>query len=134
MIHKCRSLMDRYTPWKSLPRCVLNVKECDILVFGSLASKLVPLNVWPGCPDEIASRSTRSVAELAMEIQYFKYHTYPSSRENPRTSHHACGFTKAFAQEVQQLSSTMASGMQESHRTHMATQRTKLSQSNRLLG
>jgi len=101
---------------------------CDALVLGSLINQLLPLQIWPGNPNEVASRiNYLSIAHLSMRLDHLmKCHTYPSGR------HTNCGFVTKLTEGTRRIVANMPSGIQDSHRTHMATQRQKLSQSNTL--
>lgn len=52
----------------------------------------------------------------------------------PHGLHKHCGFVAALNDGVKKILADMPSGMGDSHRRHMATQRSKLDQSHNLLG
>lgn len=94
---------------------------CDALVLGSFIPQLQSLRIWPADPSEVASgMSSSSVASLSAVLQTMTCHTYPGGR------HTDCGFVTKLREGAKKIVANMPTGIQESHRTHMATQRQKI--------
>ena len=122
------SLVDRKESDKEWQKC----KACDDTSVGSLLAKLrttYPMALWPKCPVDIASRYPGPVHELIWKLQSMKCDNYA------RPWYETCGFVTRLKVGIERiLEEDMPSGMNESHRRHMATQRLKLDQSYSLLG
>lgn len=87
-----------------------------------------PVPLWPGVPNEIASQYGKYVATLTGRMEEMVCNRYPTH------FHRDCGFVETLEIGIQKILAEMPSGMLESHRQHMATQRIKLGQSHALLG
>jgi len=133
----CHSIVDQWGHKKERSPCTLRSSylsedspdkdACDALVLGSFIPQLQALRIWPADPSEVASgMSSSSVASLSAVLQTMTCHTYPGGR------HTDCGFVTKLREGAKKIVANMPTGIQESHRTHMATQRQKLSQSNTL--
>lgn len=107
-------------------------EACEDLSVGSLARQLQgiesPIALWPGVPSDVASRYNETVNHLATHLQKIACKPYPGG------NHEWCGFVTALDRGVEKILADMPSGMGDSHRRHMETQRSKLDQSHSLLG
>ncbi len=136
LIELSYSLANRRGPNKQSLHCVSNDADsseaCDDLSVGSMTRQLEaiesPVALWPGVPGDIASRYNQTVETLSRHLQNMVCNIYP------RGHHKHCGFVAALDDGVKKILADIPSGMDDSHRRHMATQRSKLSQSHSLLG
>ena len=107
-------------------------EACDDLSTISLVGQLGGTSfhepLWPSRPDEIASRYPGPVDELMRNLRKMRYTIHPDGR------HPICGFETDLRLGVGKIQDEMPSGMNDSHRRHMAAQRSKLDQSWSLLG
>lgn len=142
LVTLCQSVVDHWGPTglslHDVSACtddfaLKHAKGCNDLVTNSLMTQFkadeMGWDMWPGDPKKIASRWPKGVGKLAWLMRSMTCHTYPS-----RYYHKECGFAAALHDGVDRILTEMPSGMNESHRRHMATQRSKLSQSHNLLG
>ena len=136
LIELTHSLMNRKKPFGKSLHCKecgasQDSEACDDLSTGSLVRQLraasLPMALWPGSPVEIASRYPGPVEELIRYLQNMSCKTYHDGW------HETCGFVTKLNEGVERILADMPSGMNESHRRHMATQRSKMEQSNSLL-
>ena len=136
LIELAHSLVERKEPYGDLLYCkepsnAENSIACDDLSVGALVRQLgadsYPTKLWPGSPVEIASLYSSTILKLACYIKRMKCNTYPGG------GHETCGFVTQLKRGVCKIVAGMPSGMNDSHRRHMATQRSKLDQSYSLL-
>lgn len=139
LIKLAHSLVDQKEPHRVSLHCLENdvskgSKACDDLSIGSLVRQLratsLPMELWPGCPIEIASRYPGSARKLGGILHNMKCNQLPS---NGIGRHEKCGFVSKMQVGVAHIEEDMPSGMNDSHRRHMATQGSKLDQSHSLL-
>ena len=137
LIELTHTFLDRKELRCEAHRCVKqympNESEgCDDLTTGSLIRQLretsLPTPLWPGRPAKIASLYSGSAQSLACILEDMKCKIYPTGR------HESCGFETELKIGVEEILAEMPSGMNDSHRRHMATQRSKLEQSHSFLG
>lgn len=140
LIKLAHLLVDQKEPHRVSLHCLENdvskgSKACDDLSVGSLVRQLraisLPMELWPGCPVEIASRYPGSAQKLGGILLDMKCNQLPS---NGIGRHEKCGFVSTMKVGVELIEEDMPSGMNDSHRRHMATQRSKLDPSLYLLG
>ena len=136
LIELAHTLVDRKEPSREWLHCKelflsQDNEACDDLSIGLLVRQLraasLPMALWPGTPVEIASLYPGPVKELISYLQNMNCKTYPGAW------HDTCGFVKKLNEGVEKILADMPSGMDESHRRHMARQRSKMEQSNSLL-
>lgn len=108
-------------------------KKCNVLMSDSLMEQLkgenMGFNMWPRPPSEFASKWPKSVNHLAQAMRGWRCNTYPS-----QYNHRDCGFVKELNDGIDDILANIPSGMDDSHRNHLATQRSKLSQSHAMVG
>ena len=139
LIKLAHSLVDQKEPHRVSLHCLENdiskgSKACDDLSISSLVRQLratsLPMELWPGSPDEIASLYPGSAQKLSGILQNMKCNQLPSDSIG---RHEKCGFVSKMKAGVAHIEEEMPSGMNDSHQRHMATQRSKLDQSHSLL-
>ena len=100
LIEACHSVLNRYLDFSTtrpIYKALENNQECDALVLGSLVHPLQKYLIWPGVPEDIASRESASVELYLTDIKAIKCHIYPCDERNNfyRTNvrHDGCNFT-----------------------------------------
>ncbi len=112
---------DCLVPFKDpfYPRCILRMKECDTLIYGSLLRGFEQAGLWPrGEPLEVRY----SVDVLADKIRALEVYTYPTEFGR---NHKGC-FTTKLKDEVETALRRLDRPILDEHLRHIQVQRAKL--------